>query len=397
MATKAATTAVEEALAPPPATEARAEPAATGDEPTFAQQSEKAIPGNIRMFSGCQDSQTSADVFDTSSFQLPAECGPGGAGGACTNAMLSTVLKDEAVAPTWLELIEGMRGILAEKNFTQVPQLSSSRPLELKEKFSVTGAGGGKKRALLIGINYVGQQGELKGCHNDVVMMKQYIETQGYTSDSDSMKVLMDDGNHDMPTMANILNAFQWFTDGVEAGDSLFFHYSGDAFLPTSCRVRSRASRLSIVDLPFSGHGGSVRDENGDEKDGKDETLIPVDYQERGQLTDDVILSQLVLEVPRDATLTVVIDACHSGTVLDLPYTLIANSSNMDSFNSGGASILPQNGDFSFSQLLKVGQLLFSMHQKGASKQQIAMAAFTELSKSGALKGVAGNLGSLFG
>ncbi|KAL3904128.1 MAG: hypothetical protein SGPRY_011406, partial [Prymnesium sp.] len=371
MATKAATTAVEEALAPPPASDARAEPAATGDEPTFAQQSEKAIPGNIRMFSGCQDSQTSADVFDTSSFQLPAECGPGGAGGACTNAMLSTVLKDEAVAPTWLELIEGMRGILAEKSFTQVPQLSSSRPLELKEKFSVTGAGGGKKRALLIGINYVGQQGELKGCHNDVVMMKQYIETQGYTSDSDSMKVLMDDGNHDMPTMANILNAFQWFTDGVEAGDSLFFHYSG--------------------------HGGSVRDENGDEKDGKDETLIPVDYQERGQLTDDVILSQLVLEVPRDATLTVVIDACHSGTVLDLPYTLIANSSNMDSFNSGGASVLPQNGDFSFSQLLKVGQLLFSMHQKGASKQQIAMAAFTELSKSGALKGVAGNLGSLFG
>lgn len=37
--------------------------------------------------------------------------------------------------------------------------------------------GGGKTRSLLIGINYVGQQGELAGCHNDVSMMKAYIAT----------------------------------------------------------------------------------------------------------------------------------------------------------------------------------------------------------------------------
>ena len=37
--------------------------------------------------------------------------------------------------------------------------------------------GGGKTRSLLIGINYVGQQGELAGCHNDVAMMKAYIGT----------------------------------------------------------------------------------------------------------------------------------------------------------------------------------------------------------------------------
>ena len=37
--------------------------------------------------------------------------------------------------------------------------------------------GSGKTRSLLIGINYVGTASELKGCHNDVIMMKEYIAT----------------------------------------------------------------------------------------------------------------------------------------------------------------------------------------------------------------------------
>lgn len=41
--------------------------------------------GDNRMFSGCMDSQTSADVHDVSKFGLP---NADGAGGACTNAML---------------------------------------------------------------------------------------------------------------------------------------------------------------------------------------------------------------------------------------------------------------------------------------------------------------------
>ena len=42
-----------------------------------------------RMFSGCMDSQTSADVQDVSKFGLP---NADGAGGACTNAMLLTLV-----------------------------------------------------------------------------------------------------------------------------------------------------------------------------------------------------------------------------------------------------------------------------------------------------------------
>lgn len=37
--------------------------------------------------------------------------------------------------------------------------------------------GSGKTRSLLIGINYVGSDAQLSGCHNDAIMMKEYIAT----------------------------------------------------------------------------------------------------------------------------------------------------------------------------------------------------------------------------
>lgn len=42
-----------------------------------------------RMFSGCEDAQTSADVHDVAKFGLPDATG---AGGACTNAVLANVV-----------------------------------------------------------------------------------------------------------------------------------------------------------------------------------------------------------------------------------------------------------------------------------------------------------------
>ena len=41
-----------------------------------------------------------------------------------------------------------------------------------------------------------------------------------------------------------------------------------------------------------AGHGGSVRDSSGDEEDGKDETMVPVDYETAGQIKDDVIFEE---------------------------------------------------------------------------------------------------------
>ena len=44
---------------------------------------------HVVLLSGCKDSQESADVSDTTEFGLPKSAGPGGAGGACTNALLT--------------------------------------------------------------------------------------------------------------------------------------------------------------------------------------------------------------------------------------------------------------------------------------------------------------------
>uniref|UniRef100_A0A7S2S7T5 Peptidase C14 caspase domain-containing protein n=1 Tax=Mucochytrium quahogii TaxID=96639 RepID=A0A7S2S7T5_9STRA len=284
-----------------------------------------AIPGIVRMFSGCMDSQTSADVSNTASFELPEDAGPGGAGGACTNALIATLTKEPESKMTWIQILESMRGILSTKGYEQIPQLSSSRKIDVQhDTFSVNHPdGSGKRRAVLIGINYVGQRGELRGCHNDVISMKTYLETQGFV-DGD-MKVLMDDGSHENPTAKNIMSAIDWLVEGAAANDSLFLHYSG--------------------------HGGYVTDESGDEKDGKDETLVPVDFQSSGQIIDDILFQELVMPVPENCQLTCVLDCCHSGTVLDLPYMIQAT----ENMNSETAQ-MGENPGFSFSKLMKIAK-----------------------------------------
>ncbi|CAN0079295.1 unnamed protein product, partial [Ectocarpus sp. 4 AP-2014] len=88
----------------------------------------------------------------------------------------------------------------------------------------------GKHRALLIGINYVGDpSAELKGCHNDVAQMKDYIVEHGYPAEEgEDLKIVMDDGEHTAPTRANIIEAIEWLVEGAAPGDSLFMHYSGE-------------------------------------------------------------------------------------------------------------------------------------------------------------------------
>jgi len=59
--------------------------------------------------------------------------------------------------------------------------------------------------------------------------------------------------------------------------------------------------------------------------DGYDETLIPVDYQRAGQIRDDDVFSTLVGPMRRGVTLTCIMDCCHSGSILDLPYVFKAD------------------------------------------------------------------------
>ena len=127
--------------------------------------------------------------------------------------------------------------------YDQVPQLTSSRLIDVNKVMEIVPAGAtGAKRAVLVGINYVGQKGQLSGCHNDVGNIKDYLKNALGFRDQD-MLVLMDDGRHHPPTRQNIINAFKRIAEYSKPGDVVFIHYSGECivietlFGCSGCRV----------------------------------------------------------------------------------------------------------------------------------------------------------------
>jgi hypothetical protein len=63
-----------------------------------------------------------------------------------------------------------------------------------------------RKKSLLVGINYTGSQHELRGCHQDVENVAEFLSYRGYSSDPQSQVILRDDmeGNY-YPTGHNVL------------------------------------------------------------------------------------------------------------------------------------------------------------------------------------------------
>ncbi|KAJ3722494.1 caspase domain-containing protein [Lentinula raphanica] len=152
-----------------------------------------------------------------------------------------------------------------------------------------------RKKALCIGINYLGEPHELKGCINDARNMRKFlIEKHGYKRED---IVLLTDDSRDprsQPTRRNMIAAMQWLVQSAHSHDSLFFHYSG--------------------------HGGQTKDLDGDEVDGMDEVIFPVDFKRKGHIVDDDLYKIMVKPLPAGCRLTALFDSCHSGTVLDLPF-----------------------------------------------------------------------------
>lgn len=170
----------------------------------------------------------SHNCYLTSSLQLPDPYGK--AGGACTSAMLKVLYADKKAPDTDLtfqEVLLQMRDVLKKGGYSQIPQLTSSRPLDIKQKFDIVPSDAtGTRRAVIIGINYVGQQGQLSGCHNDAINMMEYIkDVHGFQEEN--IAVLLDDGEHTSPTRENILEAYKNLVAQSKAGDVAFCHYSG--------------------------------------------------------------------------------------------------------------------------------------------------------------------------
>ena len=70
----------------------------------------------------------------------------------------------------------------------------------------------------------------------------------------------------------------------------------------------------------MTGHGGQTPDLDGDEDDGYDEVIYPVDFRVNGHIVDDEMHLIMVKSLPPGVRLTAIFDSCHSGSALDLPY-----------------------------------------------------------------------------
>ena len=136
-------------------------------------------------------------------------------------------------------------------------------------------------RALIVGVGDYATISDLPGIQLDVDMMKEVAEDLGFQN--------IETLTNQEATYDGLKAGFERLIAGTGAGDRILFY--------------------------FSGHGGCVKDQDGDESDGKDEALVL--YDTRGgtmerSLRDDEFYG--LLERLRDRQVLVLIDACHSGT-----------------------------------------------------------------------------------
>lgn len=146
-------------------------------------------------------------------------------------------------------------------------------------------------RALLIGIGTYATLPEkmfLEGPKNDVPLIEKLLkEKQGFAPES--IRVLLD---KDASRAAILASIDEWLVNGTQPGDRVYFY--------------------------FSGHGLQVKDASGDEEDGLDEALSTFDIAAGDGDWTNVILDDEIdamLVKLKDRAVSIVIDACHSGTI----------------------------------------------------------------------------------
>ncbi|KAJ1296819.1 hypothetical protein BS78_01G331800 [Paspalum vaginatum] len=183
---------------------------------------------------------------------------------------------------TYLTVPPGERAIQCTECYgvTRVRQCSSmlpvTRPAAAPTAFP---CGRGKKRAAGRGC------AALTGPINNVKFMR-HLLCQRFGFPSDCIHMLTDDQKDPsrLPTKDNIRKAMRCLLQGCSNGESL------------------------------------VPDDDCDEVDGNDEAICPMDSFHKGPILDDEINKALVRPLVHGAKLHAVVDACHSATVLDLPF-----------------------------------------------------------------------------
>ncbi|KAK8575689.1 hypothetical protein V6N13_033059 [Hibiscus sabdariffa] len=149
------------------------------------------------------------------------------------------------------------------------------------------------KRAVLVGCNYPHTRFRLNGCTNDVKSIKAVIKERFGFLES-NIRVLIDDDHIGasgsspvLPTGANIKAALDEMAKKAEAGDVLFFY--------------------------FSGHGTAIPVLKAGKPFRQDEAIVPCDLN----LITDVDLRRFVSRLKKGASFTMLSDSCHSGGLIE--------------------------------------------------------------------------------
>ena len=201
--------------------------------PSFSEQTKIAFPAEIQMISCHNDDQ---DVtFETvGPYDLPVP----GKGTFCAEAMVHSLWDDpRCTSPehiTWIDLLQRMSTYLQDQGVhTARPRLSSSRLLQVQQPLVIVPSTMGNhsvKRAVLIGIHYVGHEHALTNCHNNVNSMASYLmKVHGFQEHN--VTILMDNSLRQEPTRHNILRAFQRICKLSKAGDVAVIQFSGKSII----------------------------------------------------------------------------------------------------------------------------------------------------------------------
>jgi hypothetical protein len=161
------------------------------------------------------------------------------------------------------------------------------------------------KKAILVGINYVGSNCQLNGCWNDVdILLKLLMEKHGYKPEH--ILLMRDNGVDVNPSSINILKAFNWMLCPTCIASSWnVCNHINDAYLGDNRKLF----------FSYSGHGCSIADANGDERDGKDEAIY---CQDNVCIIDDDLYGKFISKIPLKDELICLFDCCHSGSIVDL-------------------------------------------------------------------------------
>lgn len=131
-----------------------------------------------------------------------------------------------------------------------------------------------------------------------------------------------------------------------------------------------------------AGHGGQTKDLDGDEDDGYDEVIYPVDFRQVGHITDDEMHRILVKPLQPGTRLTAIFDSCHSGTALDLPYIystqgILKEPNLAKEAGQGLLGVIASYSQGDIGGMIKKGMGFFTKATKGEEAHNRALATKT--------------------